>query len=160
MRHLKLFEDFESVEYLKSEDKEVDIRTEEDKKLEIEDIVSTELSDEGWTLISKEYKNVSGSNVYSFKFNTKSKSNLYLTLGRSQSKEKYINSDIFNKEIWEIEKILKHTLLHDIGYYAKVYWIDDYGWDYYTDGVYSGQTIHRAIIVVDIIEPSWWRSSS
>lgn len=142
-------------------DKYDDPRTEEDKKNEIEDIVSTELSDEGWTLISKEYKNISGSNVYSFKFNPKSKSNLYLTLGRysikgSGTKEKYLNSDIFNKEVWEIEKILKHTLLNDLGYYAKIHWIDDYGWGYYTDGVYSGQPIHRAIIVVDIIEPSWW----
>jgi hypothetical protein len=72
----------------------------------------------------------------------------------------YYNSDIMDKEIEDIQKVISHTRLNSFGYrIEKLKW-RVYEAGTWTDGVYSGKPREAPYIELVVIEPSWWKSKS
>ena len=158
MKYIKTYEKFKNnfIQMVSKSDDDNDI-PESDKKREIEDLVNG-VTDDGWEILKKRYYNQSGSYVYEFKLATKSVGYLWPS---HRENEKFYNSYIFDNEVKEIIKSISHSELNRLGYKSDVTWYADYGNEGYWDsGVYKGQLIYKAYILLKVIEPSWCKEKS
>lgn len=185
MKHLKSFSELNEARSdrrgtdrlikLYAEEPEQELKTLEEKLEDVEDIL-TEVIDQ-WPLMSqanqawlfsknpevKKHPLDTNQIIYCFKLRPKFTGYMH-PIGRSSwgsgYSRDYYNSDIMDKEIEDIQKVISHTRLNSFGYrIEKLKW-RVYEAGTWTDGVYSGKPQEAPYIELVVMEASWWKSKS
>lgn len=146
----------------------------DDKELfeEIEERLDIDGILDKWKCIEKNFRKhpiKSLQTTYRFVFDTKStagdftgrpeytdKLYLYPKSKYTGTKEDYYNSDIFDKEVEEMKKMINWKILHYIGVT-----IDRFTWHSQTvgeweGGLLDGRAKEKAVIIIEFTRPSWW----
>lgn len=149
-------------------------KTPEEKLEDVEDIL-TEVIDQ-WPIITRDENRPWGffsknpevkthpldrnQTIYCFKLQPKFKGYLHpighSTWGSGKS-EDYYNSDIMDKEINDIKKMISHIRLNNYGYRVERLRWGIYEAGTWRGGIYNGKPQEAPYIDLVIMEPSWWK---
>jgi hypothetical protein len=147
----------------------------EEKLEDVEDIL-TEITDQ-WPLIRqwqghpwqffsknpevKKHPLDTNQTIYSFKLKPKFGGYMH-PIGRSTwgsgKSQDYYNSDVMDKEVEEIKKLIAHSRLNSYGYRVEKLRWGVYEAGTWVDGIYAGKPQEAPYIELVIMEPSWWKS--